>query len=188
MNKDPEDFSAGDEESALEGRWMWVVRCEEVLFLLILLALIVAGLLPIAARFFNLPSILWLDDLSQQMVLWTALFGAGAATRDRKPIDINVLGRFLPPRGRLFLRAVMQLLAAVLCGVLVPIACSFASDEAEFAGEAETFLELCGNWLPAVIPLGLGLLTLRLFLAAVIDSRRAFVADELVGPKDRGLA
>lgn len=171
-----DDLRVDDEESTAHGRWTWVVRCEEVLFLLILAALIVAALLPIAARLLTLPRFLWLDDLSQQMVLWIALFGAGAATRDRKHIDIDVLGRFLPPRGQLGLRAAMELLSAALCGVLVPIAFGFARDEARFARAPETFLELCGNWLPAVIPLGLTLLTVRLLFAAVADAQKALVA------------
>lgn len=181
MNEPREESHAGEEEASVR-RWGWIVRCEEVLFLCILAALILAGLLPIAARFVGLPSFLWLDDLSEQMVLWIALLGAGAATRDRKHIDIDILGQFLPSRGRLALRAVMELAAAVLCGVLVPVAVAFVREEADLAPVAETFLEHCRNWLPVVIPLGLGLLTLRLLLAAGSDAWAAWVGRKGSGP------
>ena len=65
-----------------EGRFARLIRCtEEWFFVAILLALVGVGLAPIIARRFDLGSITWSVDVSRQLVLWIALFGAGAATR-----------------------------------------------------------------------------------------------------------
>ena len=96
-----------------------------------------------------------------------------AATRDRKHITIDAVSQFLPPRGRLGLRAVTELFAAVVCAALVPASILLLGDEIDFyAGETTSF-GLPRGWLPAIVPLGLSALTLRFLIAAWVDFRTA---------------
>lgn len=155
-----------------------VIRCEEILFALILAGLLVTGSLPMVCRFLGLSGVNWSSSLSTQLVLWLALFGAGAATRDRKHISIDAISHLLPERGRLALRAVVELLAAVACGVLVPVAVSFVGLEAELTEGEFAFPGVPKSWLPAVIPVGLSLLALRFLLAAWFDARAALLRAE----------
>ncbi len=152
-----------------------VVRCEEVFFALLLGTLLVVGLVPIVCRLLDLPGIAWSGPLSRQLVLWVALFGASAATRDRKHITIDAIGHVLPARARLALRAGTELFGAVVCGVLVPVSIAFVRDEALFTEGETAFLGLPKSWLPAVIPAGLSLLTVRFFLAALSDAMTSLV-------------
>ena len=177
MNEPADELAgeAGDLGRSRMGRFVVrceriVIRCEEVFFTLILGALLLAGLLPIVCRLLELPGINWSSPLSHQLVLWVALFGAGAATRDRKHISIDAVGHALPGRFRLALRAATELLACVVCGLLVPIAITFVRDEASFTEGQTAFFGLPRSWLPAVIPVGLGLLAGRFFLAALFDA------------------
>lgn len=171
MSGETEERGGGKEQ--LDGRASGkvVVRCEEVFFAIILGALLLTGLLPMVLRFLELPGVNWSRSLSSQLVLWLALFGAGAATRDRKHISIDAVSHVLPERGRLALRAATELLAAIVCGVLVPVAVSFVSLEADLTEGQTAFPGVPKSWLPAVIPVGLSLLSLRLLLAGWIDAR-----------------
>ena len=165
------DRAPGDLHGSGIGRF--VIRCEEILFAVILAALLVSGLLPIIFRFLDLSGVNWSGSLSSHLVLWLALFGAGAATRDRKHISIDAISHLLSPRARLALRAAVELVAAVACAVLVPAAVSFVGLEAELTGEEIAFLGVPKSWLPAVIPIGLSLLVVRFLLAAWVDARAA---------------
>ncbi len=158
-----------------------VIRSEEILFTVILAMILLAGLAPMVCRFLGVPGIGWSGSLSSQLVLWLALFGAGAATRDRKHISIDAISHVLPRRGRLALRAAVGLAGAVACGVLIPVAISFVRLEAELAAGEIAFLGVPKGWLPVVIPVGLSLLALRFLLAAWIDARAALVRSEASG-------
>jgi len=158
-----------------DSRWgRIVVRAEEVLFALMLAAFLVAGLLPIVARYVGFTSAAWTGTLSQQLVLWVALFGAGAATRDRKHIKIDALSQFFPARGRVVLQAATQGFAAVVCAVLSWVSLLFVWDEIELSGDALSPLGVPASWLSAVLPAGFLLLTVRLLIAAWFDAREAF--------------
>ncbi len=165
------DRAPGDLHGSGIGRI--VIRCEEILFAVILAALLVSGLLPMLLRSLDLSGFNWSGSLSSQLVLWLALFGAGAATRDRKHISIDAISHLLSPRARLALRAAVELVAAVACAVLVPAAVSFVGLEAELTGEEIAFLGVPKSWLPAVMPIGLSLLVVRFLLAAWVDARAA---------------
>ena len=155
-----------------------VVRIEEVVFSILLALLSVAGLLPIAGRIFEFSELTWTSGLSHHLVLWIALLGAGAATRDRKHISIDAIGHALPRRVRLGLRALTELFSALVCGLLVDVAWSFSSDEREFAGDATAFFGIPEGWLPTAIPIGLALLSMRFFVAAGMDARAAFISED----------
>ncbi len=147
-----------------------VVRLEEAIFLLLTGSLVVLGAIPIGARCFGLPGASWAGPLSQHLLLWITLLGAGAASRDRKHITIDVIGQFLPPRSRRWLRALANLVAGAVCGALVPIALRFFLDEVSAgAGSFPVFFGIPAPWLTAPVPLGFLLLSIRLFCAGVGD-------------------
>ncbi|MGE3164967.1 MAG: TRAP transporter small permease [Planctomycetota bacterium] len=171
-------MSETGEESAPPPTQGWTGRLEGTLLLSILGALLVIGLLPILAR--RLPGVtapLWGGRFSQQAVLWIALLGALAATRDRKHIAIDALGQLLRPRARLALLGVTELMAAGIVGLLVPAATRFAAAEAEQAGDRIAFLGLPDSWLAAVVPIGLACLAARLLACGFADVTRSLRGD-----------
>ena len=117
-----------------EGKFQKVVRIsEEIFFSLILISMIFLGLAPIILRSFFESGINWAEPLSRHFVLWLALFGAGAATQERKHITIDVISNFLPARWKIALRAFTGFLSAGLCGILLWISIRFVIDERQFA-------------------------------------------------------
>ncbi len=151
-----------------------VLAIERAFFLAVLVGLLALGLIPIVCRFTGLPPVPWTSALSQHLILWLALFGAGAATRDRKHICIDAVSHYFGPRTRLAFRAGGYLFAAAVCVVLVPVAVAFLRDELEFGSRAEAFPGVETRWLPAVLPVGLAILALRLLIAAAADGWSAF--------------
>jgi TRAP-type C4-dicarboxylate transport system permease small subunit len=60
----------------------------------------------------------WGEPASRTLVLWLAMLGALAATRERKHIAIDALPRMLRPRPRRISWAITQVFAAVVCAAL----------------------------------------------------------------------
>lgn len=60
----------------------------------------------------------WAEPASRTLVLWLAMLGALAATRDHKHIAIDALPRLLPPGPRRVAWTITQAFAALLCGAM----------------------------------------------------------------------
>ncbi len=61
----------------------------------------------------------WAEELSVYLLVWLVFLGAAAAARDRSHIRVDVLVDRLPPRFRVVLRVVVDLLQAVFMVVMV---------------------------------------------------------------------
>jgi TRAP-type C4-dicarboxylate transport system permease small subunit len=114
--------------------------------------------------------IAWADGLIRLGILWLALLGAVAASRDRKHISIDVVTRLLPPPLQLVAAVVRDLFTATVCGLLAWYSWVFVSDSREF-GDV-----LLDNW-PAwwfqiVMPVGFALIAYR-YLVRAAQSFRA---------------
>lgn len=146
---------------------------ESTICLLLLGTLVFSCLVPVVLRILGIAGLAWAQPLSTYLVLWVAILGAGAATRDRKHIAIDAIGQFLPPRGRLALRGIGEWIACAILVYLVPHAQRFVADEKEFTEGELALWGIPAWWLPAVIPAGLCWLALRLLLAGSVDLWRA---------------
>jgi TRAP-type C4-dicarboxylate transport system permease small subunit len=126
---------------------------------LIVLAMVVLSAVQIAARNLAGSGILWIDPLLRYLTLWIGFVGGAVATREGRHIQMDVLGRLLPPRiARLGSRAA-QLAAAITCMILAESA--YRHLAAEYAYESREFLGIPTWILLSVIPLSLGLISYR---------------------------
>lgn len=62
--------------------------------------------------------IVWIEELVKLIVLWLAMVGSIAATRDDRHIRIDALAHVLSDRAKDIVRIVVDLFAAGVCGVL----------------------------------------------------------------------
>ena len=108
----------------------------------------------------------WADPLLRLTVLWLALAGALAATREDKHIRIDLLSRFLSERAAAWTHRFTAAFAAVVCALLC-----------WHAGRLAWLEYLDGTRVPPgvpawaaelVIPLGFGLMALRFALRALV--------------------
>lgn len=101
----------------------------------------------------------WADGLIRLAVLWLALIGAIAASRDRRHIKIDVVTRLLPAPLQRVAAVLRNLFTAVICALLARYSWVFVRDSREF-GDV-----LLDNW-PAwwfqiILPVGFALMSYR---------------------------
>ncbi|MEO8467527.1 MAG: TRAP transporter small permease [Gammaproteobacteria bacterium] len=73
----------------------------------------------------------WSDGLIRLTVLWLALLGALAASREGRHITMGALARWLPQRLQLVAGVGAELFAAAFCAVLARYALAFVADSRE---------------------------------------------------------
>lgn len=141
-------------------------KLEDTLLVGMLAAMLLLAFGQIIARNLFQTGIVWGDLAVKVMVLWVGLVGAMVAARQNKHITIDTLSRYLPPKLKRPISAVLNLFAAVACGVAAYA--SFRFVHMEYLDGAKAF----GNvpiWITAaVIPLALGVMALR-YLMMMMD-------------------
>lgn len=155
-----------------ETRHPWLVRAERVgrwienAFLVSLLAgLVVLASAQILLRNVFSIGIPWADGLVRLMVLWLALIGAVAASRDRRHIAINLAERYLPDRFMYPINVIVDTFTAAVAGALAWFSLRFVIDAREFG---DVLLGgLPAWWFQAILPIGFGLIAYRYLLRIV---------------------
>jgi TRAP-type C4-dicarboxylate transport system permease small subunit len=142
-----------------------------------LLVLILGGMVLLAAgqivlrNFFDI-GFIWGDELLRLMVLWIAVAGAVAASRNDKHINVAILDRYLPGRLKAVVRALIQLFTASVCGIVCWQSARFVATTHEFG---DVLLGSVPAWiLQAVLPIGFGLITWRYLVFTARSLRKAF--------------
>jgi TRAP-type C4-dicarboxylate transport system permease small subunit len=148
----------------------WLQRCKQTIawledgLLVLLLTMIVAvAAVQIVLRNIWETGLSWGDPFTRVLVLWVALLGAMAATRDGNHINIDMLSRFLPPKAKTVSRLLTDLFTALVCAVLAYHAARMVMIDHQaatlaFGGVPTWVCEL-------IIPSALGVMGLR-FLGA----------------------
>ena len=148
-------------------------RFEEIFFATILLAIVGLGLTPIILRIFFNTGITWTEPVARQLVLWIALFGASAATFDRKHISIDIIGHFLPKHLKIIQSVVTSIIAAVVCAIMAWLSVKFVKEEANYSAASSIFASIPEWIFELVLPMGFVVLTLRFTTVTVKDIRIA---------------
>ena len=148
---------------------------EDALLVVILSGMIVLASGQIVLRNFFDIGFIWSDEALRLMVLWLAVAGAVAASRDDKHINVEVLDRFLPGRVKTLKDALIHGFTAGICGVVAWHSFLFVRTSHEFG---DVLLGGTPAWLlQAILPVGFGLIAYRYTLFVARDLRR------LVWPK-----
>jgi TRAP-type C4-dicarboxylate transport system permease small subunit len=139
---------------------LWLVEKLEYLLLVSLLAVMVGlAFLQIVLRIFFATGTLWGEPLLRHLVLWVGLLGATMAAKEGKHINIDVISRVLPERGKVAIQALTDLFSTVICIFLIHSSLTFIRDE--FQSAALAFSKI-PTWAVAVIfPIAFGLIALR---------------------------
>ena len=139
-------------------------RAEDLLIALLVTALLVLSLSQIGLRMFFHTGLDWAEPVSRVGVLWLALLGALGAARARRHIAIDALPKILPPLGRRIAWVISQLATSVVCGLLGWY--SYGMVLMERSAPA-SFVPGIPSWWPMLImPIGFGLMCLRVAVAA----------------------
>ena len=140
-------------------------RAEDLLIALLVSTLLLLSLTQIGLRMFFHTGLDWAEPVSRVGVLWLALLGALGAARARRHIAIDALPKILPPFWRRVMWVISQLATAVICGALAWF--SYGMVQMERSAPA-SFVPGIPSWWPMLImPIGFGLLSLRVAVAAL---------------------
>lgn len=108
-------------------------------------------------------SILWLEPLVRHLVFLSAFLGGSLATSKDVHIKVDVLTKLIEKSSSRILRwsqkNLVRLFCFITCLALTVAGWDFFLSEKEFG--APSFLNLHSSFLVAIIPLGMGLITLR---------------------------
>lgn len=108
----------------------------------------------------------WTEELLCILVLWLALVGSAAASRNNNHIQIDLISRHLPPRYRQITHAAAMLFTCAVCGMVTWYAWKFVQGERE---AASTVLKDIPAWMVQIIlPTGFGVVTVRYFIQFLV--------------------
>ncbi|MEW8497885.1 MAG: TRAP transporter small permease subunit, partial [Candidatus Thiodiazotropha taylori] len=93
-------------------------RFEELLTAILLGGMILLAGSQIVLRNLFDSGLIWADPSLRIMVLWIALLGAIAATRENRHIRIDLLSHVLSKRSQSLLTVVHDLFSALVCGLI----------------------------------------------------------------------
>lgn len=134
-------------------------RIEQFLLVLFLGLMILIALLQIVLRNLFDTGLAWGDPLVRNLVLWVGFIAAALATREGKHINMEVVSRWVPPRGKVFIGTLTSLFSSLVCALLTYASLKFIRNEAQMGDP--TFLKI-PSWIPELIlPVTFGLMALR---------------------------
>ena len=146
----------------------WLHRLETGAVALLVLAMVLLAGAQIVLRNAFDTGIAWVDPVLRAMVLWAAMLGALAAARDDKHIGIDFVTHFVHGRARRAMRSVTLLFAAGISALMAWH--GYGLVQLDYGSGVEVG-GIPGWIVEAVIPVGFGLLALRLALRAFATPR-----------------
>ena len=138
---------------------------EDALLVLLLSGMIGLGVLQILLRNLFDMGLTWSDPLLRVDVLWLAMVGAMAATRDDNHIRIDILSRFLPAGAAAWARRFTDLATGTICAFLAWHSARFVIYEWR---DGMLLFGAVPAWAcEIVLPIGFGVMALRFLLRAI---------------------
>lgn len=140
------------------------IRRNILLFEELLTALLLGGMILLAGSQIFLRNLfdsglIWADPSLRIMVLWVALLGAIAATRENRHIRIDLLSNYLSNRNKARLSVIHNLFSALICGVIAWHSTRFVY--IEWQDGAKLFSSLPAWVGEIIIPIGFSTMCLR---------------------------
>ena len=141
---------------------------ETTLIVVVLGGLVVFATAQIVLRNFFSIGVNWSDGLIRLIVLWLALLGTLAASREGRHLTMGAVTRWLPRRLRTAAGVIADLFAAVFCVLLACYAFSFVADSREFGDKLLNVVPAW--WLQAPLPLAFALSAWQFLIRAILRS------------------
>jgi TRAP-type C4-dicarboxylate transport system permease small subunit len=145
-----------------------ILLLEDSLLVLLLTSMIILAGMQILLRNFFDAGLSWGDPALRLLVLWIALLGAMAATRDNNHISIDILSHFLSQKNQARLQRVTNLFAAIVSGLIAWHAITLVQMEKQDGAIAFAAFP---TWIgESIIPIGFGIMALRFLLHSLLGN------------------
>ncbi len=142
-----------------------ISHIETIFIVLILSTMILLAFLQVILRNFFSTSIFGGDVFLRHLVLWIGFIGASLATREGKHINIDVLSKILPEKGKQISQVIINLFAAFVSFFLMHAAINFIKMEAEMGGNISPGIPTWAAQL--IIAIGFGIMMFRFFMRSI---------------------
>lgn len=142
----------------------WLTRIIGGLLVIVFTVMLGLAVMQVILRAGFKTGLLWGDVAARHLVIWVGFFGAYLATKENKHFHIDILTRFLPPRGRSWFAAFSDMFAVVLCFFLMEAAYSFVVDG---LGDEAVFLGIPQRDVALIVPIGFGLIMVQFILRGI---------------------
>jgi TRAP-type C4-dicarboxylate transport system permease small subunit len=140
-------------------------RAETILLTVILLGIVVLSALQIVLRNVFSYALFWADDLVRMAVLWLAMIGGMAASREGRHIAMGIVPRYCPKTWHKPAAILSMSFAAVVTAGLAWHSYRFVADSYRFG---DTVLDDWPAWaFQAVMPVGFAVMSIRFALQTV---------------------
>jgi C4-dicarboxylate transporter DctQ subunit len=121
-------------------------------------------------------SLSWADELVRLMVLWLALVGSIAACRENRHIRIDALSHVLPDTAVKLIRILVDVFAAIVCGIIAVQAWRYLQVEIEYK---VTVLVDTPAWIAhAIMPAAFALISYRFLIDVFSHTRELLFGEE----------
>jgi TRAP-type C4-dicarboxylate transport system permease small subunit len=148
----------------------WIYRAEDGILIGLLLTMILLSVTQILLRNLMETGLLWGDSLVRNLVLWTGLVGAMAASRTGNHIRMEAAIRYLPQRLKNVAEAATGLFTSGLCAIAAFYSLRFVLMEYAEGGRTVGSMPV---WLfEAVIPLAFAVIGIRYLILALDRFRK----------------
>ncbi len=165
--------------SLIKNLGVWGQRVENGLLVLLLTSMILLASTQIFLRNVLGTGFTVGDELLRILVLWLAMLGALAASRDQRHIAIDALTRHLSPRLGMIVGLFVCVFVAVVCGFICRASLLLVKDAFIYH---DTVLGGQPAWVyQSILPIGFGLMSWRYLTHA---ARRARILLGKVNPDD----
>lgn len=145
----------------------WLNYLEDGLIVLILLMMIGLAVYQIVLRNVFSSSLVWVEPLLQNAVLWIGLLGAMIASRRDEHIRIDLINTWLKPAARRWLAMAVDLFTCAVCAVVAWYSMLFLFEEMRQGGYAFPGVP---SWvLQSMIPIGFSVISVRYLIMFFLD-------------------
>ena len=152
-----------------------ISRIEDGILVTLLTGLILVAATQIFLRNVFDMGLAWGDPLLRVLVLWVALMGAVAASRDDKHININVLLRFMAGRSQAIAQIIISLFTTMISAIVAYHAARFVYLDYEAGTKAFSSVPV---WIvDLILPIGFGLISLSYLLSSLANFKKLFTVE-----------
>lgn len=148
---------------------------EDGVLVLLLLSMIGVAVTQIVLRNGFDGGFLWAESFLRVLVLWIGLAGAMAASREHRHINIDIIGRFLPPHAAKAAAVFNALFTATVAGALAWYSLEFV--RVEYESPSIAFANV-PTWLcESIMPFAFTIIALRYLMLAILTHWHALPPD-----------
>jgi TRAP-type C4-dicarboxylate transport system permease small subunit len=153
----------------------WGTAAENAALVILLGALMLLAVGQIVMRMFFSIGFVWADELVKLLVLWITLVASIAASRSDRHLRIDIVSHFVAPKYARFPRVIVDVFAAVMCGILAWQSWRYLQLTIEFE---DTVLIDVPAWIAyGLLPLAFVMMCYRFLLMSGSDLMRIIRPD-----------